>query len=81
MSASFHWEPHNKSPATFRNGTSSDQEALKKLFRGGIARYIDIETLRCMHLATHREESLWGEIADLLERLGPETQIRVWMGY
>lgn len=83
MSASFCWELVKDSRAhTFDAGTSSDVSALNDTFRG-IVSSNQIALLRAMHRATHLKKSLWSEIADTLERLSPnkEVKIKVWAEY
>lgn len=52
----------------FGAGTSSDIDVLKNTF-GQTVSTDDINTLQAMHRAVHQERSLWGEIAETLNRL------------
>jgi len=86
MSASFCWEIVKPTRSkSFSCGTSSDVDALKKTFGDQITNK-DIQMLRAMHRATRAEKSLWGEIADTLERLegGNYEQpvvLKIWVEY
>lgn len=85
MGVTFCWELIKaKPPKRFSAGSSSSVEALRKTFDDMISTD-HIPMLRAMHLASCLERSLWGEMADTLERLqgdGHETiSLRVWTEY
>ena len=86
MSVSFMWEVVKPERARcFSAGTSSDSEALKETF-GNTISTDNIGVLRAMHRATGLEKSLWGEMADTLERLRGDdydktVTIKVWEKY
>ena len=86
MSVSFLWEVVKPSKAkTFRNGTSSDVQALRETF-GDCVKSSDLYALRAMHRVSGCKESLWSEIADTIERMSgddgtTDTKIRIWTEY
>lgn len=86
MSASFRYEVINPAKAkSFAHGTSSDVDAPNDIF-GKIISTKYVPVLRAMHKATHLSESLWNDIADLLEHLqgndyDKEVSIKVWVEY
>ena len=82
MSVSFMWEVVKPSKAqSFPAGTSSDISTLAETF-GNEVSSDQIKTLRAMHRATGHQVSLWGYIAETLERLQGDSHdpvsIRVW---
>ena len=85
MSVSFCWEVVKPETArTFAAGTSNDVETLKNTF-GDTVSDQDIRTLRAMDLAAGRHKTLWGEIADTVERISEgsdkPTKLRIWTEY
>ena len=79
MSATFYWNYVRHGRALY-HGTSSDQENLEETFPEGINGG-HIPMLRAMHRATGLKESLWSEIAYLIESLPEGTTIKVWVEY
>lgn len=86
MSVSFRWEVEKPERArSFGAGTSSDESTFLDLFSGRCSTE-HIPMLKAMHLATKQSKSLWGEIADTLERLqGNDCEksvtLRIWTEY
>lgn len=80
MSASFKWDIAKHSGRDLTHGTSSDTEPLRRVF-GETISTADIKTLRAMHLATGHKDSIWSELADVLEGLPDGTEIKVWAEY
>lgn len=85
MSATFCYEVINPTGAKrFAHGTSSDERPLAGIFDGVVSTN-DLDKLRAMHLATHLSDSLWSDIAEVLERLQgdsiEEFSIKVWAEY
>ena len=80
MSASFKWDIAKHSGRDLAHGTSSDAEPLRRVFGETISTK-DIEKLRAMHLVTRQKESIWSELADVLEGLPDGTEIKVWAEY
>jgi hypothetical protein len=83
VSVTFCWDLVRTNPSRFANGTSSDVDALKLIAPNGVVSTNDLQTLRAMHAATTRRESLWGDIGAVLERLQGEdyaktVSIKVW---
>lgn len=68
---------------SFSRGTSSDQEALDKVFSGTVST-ADIRILRAMAGAV-RGDSLWSEIADKLEAIQGDSNesvtLEIWPEY
>lgn len=67
-------------------GTSSDLETFNNTFGQRHLTSADAYTLRAMHRAvTHpfstNQETLWGTLADALERLPESAEIEVWGEY
>jgi hypothetical protein len=79
MSATFYWNNARHGHA-LHHGTSSDQENLRETFPEGINSG-HIPMLWAMHRATGYKESLWSEIAHLIESLPEGTTIKVWVEY
>jgi hypothetical protein len=71
---------------TFKTGSSDDVAALKSTF-GTQVSTDDINTLQAMHRACgRRDQTLWGEIAETLNRLqgdDPERKVtlEIWPEY
>lgn len=80
MSASFKWDISKHTGRDLSHGTSSDTETLRRVF-GECISTRDIEKLRAMHLVAGQKESLWSELADVLDGLPDETEIKVWAEY
>ena len=83
MSVTFMWEIVKPDRGrSFGCGTSSDVEILRNVF-GATVSDADIEKLRAMDLAAGRSKTLWGEIADTLERLSEADSVtlKIWPEY
>ncbi len=86
MGVSFLWEVVKPTKANcFRCGLSSNEDVLKNTF-GATVSTKDIDMLRAMHRAVDNTDTLWGEIADTLERLqgddyDKEVSLRIWTQY
>lgn len=85
MSVSFCWEVVKPSKArTFNSGTSSDVEILRNTF-GEAVSTDDVRALRAMDLVAGQHKTLWGDIADTLERLSGDDAkaitIKIWTEY
>ena len=81
MSATFLWEVVKPSAArTVGGGTSSDSGPLQETF-GNFPCQLDegsIDMLKAMHRATREAETIYGNLADLVEKHGT---ISLWVEY
>ena len=83
MSVSFVWEiVKPEQGRSFGCGTSSDVDILRNVF-GATVSDADIDKLRAMDLACGQSKTLWGEIADTLERLSEagSVTLKIWPEY
>jgi hypothetical protein len=81
MSVSILWklvEPTEGEPV---HGTSNDLEALRRIWPNGRLSTRDVDKLLAMHIAARLEETLWGELAHLLDSLPEGAEIEVWGEY
>ena len=61
-------------------GTSSEWTVFSEIF-GRPLNYDDVEKLVAMHRATGLKETLWGELADLLNNLPEDSEIELKAEY
>ena len=70
MSCAIHWRPITDQGKRFKQGTSSDLGTLKEVFGTEISES-EVAQLRAIAIAT--KNTFFGEVADVVERVGPIT--------
>ena len=80
MSASWYWKPVVPNDGTRATGLSSDRKTLEAVFGATPTTITQAkkDLLTAMHLATGRNESLYGDLADALDK---HEEIEVWVEY